>query len=110
MFFLSTGVEGCNPVLQSHVRDCKECMSKEKAKEVQKKAAAQKAKILIGSSLKGSRLTLSGDKTPEEFNNRVVAAKSVGRITYFADERRRLLSIIAMKYHRYPKLYERYRP
>ena len=32
-------------------------MSKEKAKEVQKKAAAQKAKILIGSSLKDSRLT-----------------------------------------------------
>ena len=93
-----SSAEGCNPILQSLVRDYKECMSKEKAKEVQKKAATQKAKILIGSSLKDSRLTLSGDKTPEEFNNRVVAAKSVGRITYFADERRQLLSIVAMEY------------
>ena len=73
-------------------------LSQEKAKEVQKKAAAQKAKILIGSSLKDSRLTLLGDKPPEEFKNRVAAANSVGRMTYFADERRRLLSIVAMDY------------
>ena len=80
------------------VKDYKDCMSKEKAKEVQKKAAAQKAKILIGSSLKDSRLTLLGDKPPEEFKNPVTAANSVGRMTYFADERRRLLSIVAMDY------------
>ena len=76
--------ESCNPILQSLVKNYKDCMSKEKAKEVQKKAAAQKAKILIGSSLKDSRLTLLGDKTPEEFKNRVATANSVGRMTYFA--------------------------
>lgn len=95
---LTNARESCNPILQSLVKDYKDCMSKEKAKEVQQKAAAQKAKILIGSSLKDSRVTLSGDKTPEEFKNRVVAANSVGRMTYFADERRRLLSIVAMEY------------
>ena len=95
---LTDARESCNPILQSLVKDYKDCMSKEKAKEVQKKAAAQKAKILIGSSLKDSRLTLLGDKPPEEFKNPVTAANSVGRMTYFADERRRLLSIVAMDY------------
>ena len=37
--------ESCNAILHSLVKDCKECMSKEKAKKVQKKAAAEKAKI-----------------------------------------------------------------
>lgn len=87
-----------NPILESLKKDYKECMSKEKAHEVRKKTAAQKAKLLIGSSLKDSKLTLSGDKTPQEFKNRIVAAESVGRMTYFADERRRLLSIVAMDY------------
>ena len=95
---LTDARESCNPILQSLVKDYKDCMSKEKAKEVQKKAAAQKAKILIGSSLKDSRLTLLGDKPPEEFKNPVTAANSVERMTYFADERRRLLSIVAMDY------------
>ena len=94
---LTNARESCNPILQSLVKDYKDCMSKEKAKEVQQKAAAQKAKILIGSSLKDSRVTLLGDKTPEEFKNRVAAANSVGRMTYFADERS-LLSIVAMDY------------
>ena len=61
-------------------------------------SAAEKAKLLIGSSLKDGKLTFSGDKTPQEFKNRIVAAESVGRMTYFADERRRLLSIVAMDY------------
>ena len=87
-----------NPILESLIKDYNEFMSKEKAQEVKKRAAAQKAKLFIGSSLKDSRLTLSGDKTPQEFKNRVVAAGSVGRITFYADERRRLLSIVAMDY------------
>lgn len=87
-----------NPLLESLVKDYKECMSKEKASEVKKRAAAQKAKLFIGSSLKESRLTLSGDKTPVEYKDRVVAADSIGRVTYYVDERRRLLSIIAMEY------------
>ena len=87
-----------NPLLESLVKDYKECMSKEKAREIRKKTAAQKAKLLIGSSLKDSKLTLSGDKTPQEFKKRIVAAESIGRMTYFADECRRLLSVVAMDY------------
>ena len=87
-----------NPHLESLIKDYKECMSKEEACEVWKKTAAQKAKLLIGSSLKDSKLTLSGDQTPQQFKNRIVAAESVRRMTYFADERRRLLSIVAVDY------------
>lgn len=90
--------ESCNPIPQSLVKDYMDCISKKKAKEFQEKAAAQKAKILIGSSLKDSRLTLLGDKTSEEFKSHVAAANSIGRMTYFVDERRRLLSIVAMDY------------
>ena len=36
--------------------------------------------------------------TPQEFKNRVVAADFVGRVTYYADEGRRLLSIGEMNY------------
>ena len=60
-----------NPLLESLIKDYKECMFKEKTREVRKKAAAQKAKLLIGSSLKDSELTLFGDKTPQEFKNRI---------------------------------------
>ena len=87
-----------NPILESLIKDYKECMSKEKTSEVRKRAAAQKAKLFIGSTLKDSRLTLTGDKTAQTFRSRVVAADSVGRITCYADERRRLLSIVAMDY------------
>ena len=72
-------------------------MSKEKVHEIRKRASSQKVKIFIGSSLKDSRLTLSGDKTPKEFANRVAAAGSIGRVTHYADERR-LLSIVASEY------------
>lgn len=45
-----------------------------------------------------SRVTLEGEKTPEHFQNRVAAANSIGRLTCYSDERRRLLSIVAMDY------------
>ena len=95
---MSSEDKACNPILQSLVRDYKQSVSKEKAQEVCKKAVTQKAKILIGSSLKDSRVTLSGEKPPGEFKSRVLAANSVGRVTYHADERRHLLSIVAMEY------------
>ena len=65
---------------------------------IRKKKASQKAKVFIRSSLKDSKITLSGEKTPEEFKDRVSVAASIGRITCYAHERRRLLSIVAMDY------------
>ena len=82
-----------NPILESLIKDYKECMSKEKTSEVRKMAEAQKTKLFICCTL-----TLTGDKTPQTFRSRVVAADSVGKITCYADERRRLLSNVAMDY------------
>lgn len=87
-----------SPILQSLVKQYKESVNKERSRSIMKKSASQKAKVFIGNSLKDSRITLSGDKTPEEFKNRIEAASSIGRITCYADERRRLLSIVAMDY------------
>lgn len=87
-----------DPLLDSVVKDFKECMSKEKVRDIRKRASLQQAKIFIGSSLKDSRFILSGDKTSEEFTTRVAAAGSIGRVTHYADERGRLLSIVASEY------------
>ena len=45
----------------------------------------------VGNSLKDSRVTLMGEKTPEQFKDRVShAANSIGRLTCWAHERQRL--------------------
>ena len=67
--------------------------------------AKLKGKIAIGNSLKDSKITPTGEKTPEHFKSRTEAASSVGRLTSQADERRRLLSIAA-KEHPYCFLQE----
>ena len=41
-----------NPILESLIKDYKECMYKEKSSEVRKRAAAQKAKLFTGSTLR----------------------------------------------------------
>ena len=41
---------------------------------------------------------MSGETTPDHFNHRTDAAYSIGRLTMHGDERRRLLSIVAMDY------------
>ena len=48
--------------------------------------------------MKDSKLTPTGEKRPEHFKSRTEADSSVGRLTSQADERRRLLSIVAMDY------------
>ncbi|KAJ7319473.1 hypothetical protein OS493_036116 [Desmophyllum pertusum] len=87
-----------NPTIQSLVKEYKSCVDKERKDEIRKRSSNQKSKICIGSSLNDSRVTLGGEKTPEHFKNRVAAASSIGRLTCYADERRRLLSIVAMDY------------
>lgn len=53
-------------------------------------------KVCIGNSLNYSRATLTGEKTPEHF--RITAANSNGRLTCYADEKQRILSIVPMDY------------
>ena len=88
----------CNPTIMAVVKEYQSSVDKEKKQEVRKRAANQKSKVCIGNSLKNSRVTLTGEKTPEHFKDRVTAASSLGRITCYADERRRLLSIVALDY------------
>ena len=66
--------------------------------ETRKRAAGQKAKIFIGNSVKNSRISLTGEFTSDQFKHRTDAAKSIGRLTSYADEPCRLLSIVAMDY------------
>ena len=87
-----------NPTIQALIRAYKESGNKEKAAETRKRAAGQKAKIFIGNSVKNSRISLTGEFTSDQFKHRTDAAKSIGRITSYADEQCRLLSIVAMDY------------
>ena len=87
-----------NPTMQSLVKEYRACMDKEQKREARRRSLKQTGKICIGNSLKDSRVTLTGEKTPEHFKDRVSAANSIGRLTCYADERRRLLSIVAMDY------------
>ena len=48
--------------------------------------------------MKNSRISLTGEFTSDQFKHRTDAAKSIGRLTLYADEQRRLLSIVAMDY------------
>ena len=87
-----------NPTMQSLVKEYKTCVDKERKSEVRRRSLKQTSKVCIGNSLKDSRVTLTGEQTPEHFKDRVAAAKSIGRLTCYADEKRRLLSIVVMDY------------
>ena len=87
-----------NPTMQSLVKEYQACMDKEKKQEVKRRSLKQTSKVCIGNSLNDSRVTLTGEKTPEHFKDRVMAANSIGRLTCYADERRRILSIVALYY------------
>ena len=96
---LSNNLDVCaNPTVQALIREYKEAIDKEKKTEARKRFGNLKGKICIGSPIKNSRINLTGENTPENFKNRIHAANSIGRLTTFTDERRRLLSIVAMDY------------
>ena len=87
-----------NPTIQALIRAYKESGNKEKAVETWKWAAGQKSKIFIGNSVKNSCTSLTGEFTSDQFKHRTDAVKSIGCLTSYADERHRLLSIVAMDY------------
>ena len=87
-----------NPTIQALVKEYKQSIDKEKRKETRKALSSLKGKMCIGRSLKNSRISLSGDQTPNQFTSQTEAANSIGRVTTYVDERQRLLSIVAMDY------------
>ena len=60
----------------------KRCKDKDLSKAVRLRSAKQTQKILIGQTLRDSRISLSG-ATSEVFKSRVDAAKDLGRIREF---------------------------
>lgn len=66
-------------------------------KAIRLQVAKQKQKVLIALTLGDSRVSLNG-ATLEVFKSRVNAAKELDRVSSYADEKRRLLSIVAMDY------------
>ena len=68
----------------------KHCKDKDLSKVVRLRSAKQTQKILIGQTLRDSRISLSGATCD--------AAKDLGKIRSYSDEKRRLLSIVATDY------------
>ena len=85
-----------NEFLQTSAKEYNNCKNKETKKQV-KDAKAQKQKLLICNTKAKSKLAMLGD-TPLDMSSRVEAAKKIGRIGYYGDEKRRLLSIVASDY------------
>ena len=57
-----------NPSVQAPVKEYRSFVDKERKREIRKRSLKQKGKICIGSSLKGSCVTLEGEQTPEHFS------------------------------------------
>ena len=73
------------------------CKDKEVNKAIRLQMAKQKQKVLIGQTLQNSRISLTGT-TSDVFKSRVDEAQALGRIRSYCDEKRRILSIVAMDY------------
>jgi len=86
-FGLSSDIT-CNPTIQALVKEYHGSVDKEENQEVRRRASNHKSRVCVGNSLKNSHVTLTGEKTPEHFKDRVTAASSLGRLTCYADERR----------------------
>ena len=72
------------------------CKNKEKNKQIRQQAAKLSKKINIGGTLKESKISLDGSSSVGQ--TRVEAAKTIGRVRAYSDEKRRLLSIVACEY------------
>lgn len=86
-----------NVFLGKLAADYHSCKDKAANKDIRMNSAKQKQRVLIGSSLKESKISFSG-VTCDIFNSRVEAAQDMGRIRSYPDEKRRLLSIVAMDF------------
>ena len=84
-------------VLQSIVKEYKECKSKETNSLIRGKGRKLKQAINISGTMSSSSIAFQGT-TPDYFKSRTEAARSMGRVVCYSAERRRLLSIVAAEY------------
>ena len=82
-------------LLNSLAKDYIAAKDKEKSRLIRAQGAKISSKLLIGDSMKGSKLNVSG---VEQVKNRTETARAIGRVSKFGDERRRLLSIVAQDF------------
>ena len=71
--------------LRKLAADYRSCKDKAENKAIRLKMAKQKQRVLIGSSLKGSKISFSG-VTSDIFKSRAEAAQDPGRIQSYPDE------------------------
>ena len=83
--------------LSSLVNEYQECKRKESNRFIQKQAQKLQHAIKISGTKSNSHIAFQG-VTPEAFKTRIDAANSLGRLTTYSAERRRLLSIVAADY------------
>ena len=94
LFFRPSETGHDDTFLKSLAKDYKESKDREKSKQIQAQRAKVSQKLLIGRSLKGSNLEVSGLQLQGK-KSRTEVAKAIGRVSKHGDERRRLLSIVA---------------
>lgn len=82
-------------LLRSLAKDYIAAKDKDSSRLIRRQGAKVTSKLLIGDSLKGSNLNVSG---VGQGRNRVETARAIGRVSKFGDERRRLLSIVAQDF------------
>ena len=70
-------------------------LNKESSRVIRAQSGKVSSKLLIGDSMKDSRLNVNG---VEQGRNRIESAKAIGRVSKFGDECRRLLSIVAQDF------------
>lgn len=83
--------------LSSLVKEYQECKSKETKSVIRKQSKKLQQPIKISGTKSNSQIAFQGN-TPQSFKTRVDAANSLGRLTTYSAERRRLLSIVAADY------------
>lgn len=89
-----SGTGNDDKVLRSLAKDYMESKDQETSKLIRAQKAKVSQKLLIGRSLKESKLEVNGVET-QGMNSRTEVAKVIGRVSKCGDERRRLLSIVA---------------
>ena len=94
LFSKPSGTGNDDKFLKSLAKDYKESKDQEVSKLIRAQRAKVSQKLLIGRSMKESRLEVNGAEVQGK-KSRTEVAKVIGRVSKCSDERRRLLSIVA---------------
>jgi len=94
LFSTPSGTGHDDKLLKWIAKDYKKSKDHEESKQIQVQRANVSQKLLIGRSMKDSKVEVSGLEGQGK-KSRTEGAKALGRVSKLGDERRRLLSIVA---------------